>query len=199
MPRRSPVSLSRHAIFPLRAWACVMALAASAGAAQAAEISLGLNDSAIEAGYTSAPVGQGLEYTAGAFHVREKGQDGDVWSLGLQLSQPVAPGVRAALGGKLLAAFNDRHDTAALALGGLVELNPNLAPMLHFGVHAWLAPGITSFGKSKSWSDLGVSIGYELIPQAQITLSYRNVRIGYDGGGPKTKQDAGLLGLKLRF
>ena len=173
-------------------------LLAALAPAHAADVSIGLNDSAIELGYTSAPIGDGLEFTAGAFHKREKGKSGDIVTLGLQLAQPAAPGVRAALGGKVYAALNDAHDTASLALGGQLDLTPPSLPMLHFGLQAWFAPGVTSFGASDGLRDFGASIGYEVIRNAQITVSYRSVRVDYERGA-SAEQDAVLVGLKLTF
>lgn len=201
MSRRS-VSQKFSGLAPRRLAATAL-LASTAGLAmapaQAADVSIGVNDSAIDLGYTSQPSGQGLEFTAGWLHEGESRRRGDVLSMGLQLAQDVDPGVRAALGMKALGAFNDTHDAMAVALGGWVDVSPRAMPRLHMGVHGWFAPGVLSFGASSGWRDLGAWIGYEVIPQAQIVLSYRSVRVEYDRNDATATQHAGFIGMKLAF
>jgi hypothetical protein len=202
MSRRSAfLSSSARAPRRLAATALLAATAAllAAAPAQAADVSIGVNDSAIDLGYTSPPSGQGLEFTAGWLHEGESRRRGDVLSMGLQLAQEIDPGVRAALGAKALGAFNDTHDAVGLALGGWVDLSPRAMPRLHLGLHGWFAPGVTSFGASSGWRDLGAWIGYEVIPQAQIVLSYRSVHIDYDRSNATASQHAGFIGMKLSF
>ena len=162
----------------------------------AADASLALSNKTVAVDYTSQPIGQGLEMTAGFLHHSDNGNLG---SFGLQASQQVNPGLAASVGGKLVFIQNDVKNAWALALGGQVDWAVPSVPQLHVGAHAWYAPGVTSFNGADNLHDIGASVSYRVLNNAEVFAAYRRVRVDYDQKGGKTVQSGPLFGMKLFF
>ena len=162
----------------------------------AADVTLALSNKTVASDFTSLPIGQGLGVTAGFLHHSDNGNLG---SLGLQVSQQVNAGLNASLGGKLFFVQNDTRNASALALGGQVDMALPGAAQLHVGLHAWYAPQVTSFNGADNLHDIGVSVSYRVLGNAEVFAAYRRVRIDYDREGGKTIQSGPLFGIKLFF
>lgn len=167
-----------------------------ASTSHAADFGIGLSNTAVAADYTSAPAGQGLEFTVSGLRNTERGS---LISAGMQVSQQVNPTFKVSVGGKLVGVFNSTRDASALALGGRVDMTMPNNPNIHVGVHGWFAPTVTSFNDSKNFRDLGASVGYRVMDNAEIFAAYRFVRINYDHLDARTIEDGPLFGLKMSF
>ena len=164
--------------------------------AHAADASLGLSNNTITADVTSQPIGQGLELTGGFLHHAD---NGNVGTFGLQVSQQVNPGLDASLGGKLVFIQNDIKNAWALALGGRVDWAVPAFPQLHLGLHGWYAPKVTSFNGADSLHDIGASVSYRVLSNAEVFAAYRRIRVDYERQGGTTIQSGPLFGMKLFF
>jgi YfaZ precursor len=173
-----------------------LSLLLAAPLTHAADASLGLSNKTVTVDYTSQPIGQGLEVTAGFLHHSDNGNLG---TFGLQASQQVNPGLAGSVGGKLVFIQNDIKNAWALALGGQADWAVPSIPQLHVGVQAWYAPGVTSFNGADSLYDIGTSVSYRVLNNAEVFAAYRRVRVEYDQKGGKTIQSGPVFGMKLFF
>ena len=164
--------------------------------AHAADASLGLSNKTIDIEATSQPIGQGLELTGGWLHHSD---NGNVGTFGLQVSQQVQEGLDASLGGKLFFVENDIRNAWALALGGRVDWALPALSQVHFGLHAWYSPSVTTYHGAKNLYDIGTSVSYRVLSNAEVFAAWKRVRIDYDAQGGKTIQSGPLFGVKLVF
>ena len=165
-------------------------------AAHAAEFKLGLSNTTVAADFTSQGIGQGLEFTLGGLRNTDNGSLG---TAGMQVSQQVNEAFKVSVGGKLLGVTNDIKDASALALGGEIDLAVPSLPALHFGVHGWFAPTVTTSSGTKTMQDIGAAVAYRVLRNAEVFAAYRRVQIDYESNGRQTLQDGPLFGMKLLF
>lgn len=163
---------------------------------QAADFSIGLSNETAAVDFTSAAIGNGLEFTVGGLHHVD---NGNMASAGLQVSQQVNKSFKASVGGKVVGVFNDYKNSTALALGGAVDVEVPNIPKLHIGAQAWLAPAVTSSHDTRNYQDLSVSVGYRLLNNAEVYAAYRNVSIDYDKKANLDIYDGPVFGLKMFF
>lgn len=173
-----------------------LALILAAPLTQAADVSLGLSNKTISVDLTSPPVGNGLEMTAGFLHHAD---NGNVGSVGLQVSQKINEGLEAGLGGKLIFVENDIRNAWALALGGQVDWAFPGLTALHLGMHGWYSPNVTTFHGAKNLYDIGTSVSYRVLTNGEVFAAWRRIRIDYDVQGGKSIQSGPLFGMKLIF
>ena len=173
-----------------------LSLLLAAPLTHAADASLALSNKTVAVDYTSQPIGRGLEVTAGLLHHSDNGNLG---SFGLQASQQVNRDLAASVGGKLVFIQNDIKNAWALALGGQVDMALPGLSQVHVGLHAWYAPGVTSFNGADSLYDIGTSVSYRVLSNAEVFAAYRRVRVDYDQKGGKSIQSGPLFGMKLFF
>jgi hypothetical protein len=164
--------------------------------AHAADFKLGLSNTTVAADFTSQAIGQGLEFTLGGLRNTD---NGSLASAGMQVSQQVNEAFKVSVGGKLFAVMNDVKDISALALGGEIDFAVPRLPVLHFGVHGWFAPTVTSSSGTKTMQDVGASIAYRVLNNAEVFAAYRRVQIDYESLGSQTLQSGALIGMKLLF
>jgi len=168
-----------------------------ASVTQASDFSIGISKETVTLDYTgSTAYKEGLEFTAGGLHNTE---DGNLVTLGLQVSQQVNSSVKVALGGRLMGAFSTVKDASALALGGQVQVTLLDSPKVQLGLHGWYAPEVTSSGSAKNFKDAGVSLGYQVMNNAEIFVAYRLVKISYNNLGQHNIHEGPLVGLKMSF
>jgi hypothetical protein len=165
-------------------------------AVHAADFKLGLSNTTVAADFTSQAIGQGLEFTLGGLH---NSGNGSLGTMGMQVSQQVNEGFKVSVGGKLLGVTNDFKDASALALGGEIDLAVPSLRALHFGVHGWFAPTVTSSSGTKTMQDIGASMAYRVLINAEVFAAYRRVQVDYESIGSQTLQSGPLFGMKLLF
>lgn len=107
--------------------------------------------------------------------------------------------VTAGLGLRAAYVNGEHDDGAVLALGGQVDVRFPGYERIALGAHAYGAPEVTSFGDLESYYDVGLSLGYEVIKGASVSVGWRELRADVDPDG-KIKADDGLYGgLRLTF
>lgn len=173
-----------------------LALILAAPLAHAADVSLGLSNKTISVDLTSPPVGSGLVMTAGYLHHAD---NGNVGSVGLQVSQKIQPGLEAGLGGKLIFVENDIRNAWALALGGQIDWAFPTVPALHLGAHGWYSPNVTTYHDTKNIYDIGTSVSYRLLTNGEVFLAWRRIHVDYEVQRDKAIQSGPLIGMKLIF
>lgn len=113
-----------------------------------------------------------------------------------------APGVSAGVGLKVLSARIKpvNVNATALALGGMVRYSPPAERRLGFVGQLYLSPNIITFGGADRFLETGVRVEYEIIPQAQVYLGYRNISFNLKNAGKSSTFDEGVhVGVKMSF
>lgn len=102
------------------------------------------------------------------------------------------------LGGRFIYTSPDNVDLGALAFGGQVRFSP--IHRVGIGAHIYYAPGITSFMDADRYSETGVRVDYQVLPQAFVYLGYRNIEVDIEDGANDVELDEGThIGFKLLF
>jgi hypothetical protein len=176
---------------------CIVSLLFLASTSQASDLSIGLSNKALSVDYTSSTANkEGLEFTAGVLHNVD---NGNVFNVGAQVSSQINPSTKAALGGKVIAVFNDVKDATGLALGGQFQMALLNSPKIQFGAHAWYAPDVTTTSGAKNFKDYGASLGYQVMSNGEVFVAYRYVRMDYNTRGNLKIEEGPLVGLKMSF
>lgn len=173
-----------------------LCLLVAASASQAADFSIGLSNSTIALDYTSPRMGQGLEVPLG--WLRCAG-NGNLLSLGMQVSQQINPAFKAAVGAKLFGIFSETKDSPALALGGQVELAIPNVPNLYTVMHLWYAPTATIADGAKHFMDVGVSLRYRVMANAEMFIGYRSAQMKLEKASAVVVQNGAVFGLRMLF
>ncbi|TDU31974.1 YfaZ precursor [Panacagrimonas perspica] len=103
------------------------------------------------------------------------------------------------LGARLQYVNADHENGGALALGGNLRLKLLNADRLRFNANLWYGPDPASFGDIDEFIEYGVSIGYELLRDAEIYIGYRKIEVGIDGGPDVDLEDGAHIGIRLEF
>jgi hypothetical protein len=110
------------------------------------------------------------------------------------------PGLKIGLGAKAYGAVKDKHELAAIGLGGLVRYSIPGAVRLFIGADGYYSPAIVAFGDSKRFWEWSGLVGYEVLPQANVFLEYREFKSVDDTSGGVVSIDAGpRLGVAINF
>jgi len=105
------------------------------------------------------------------------------------------------LGVKAYAGAIDKPNVnvGAIALGGLVKYTiPYRMPMAVV-LKGYYAPGITTFGHGKSFSDVGLNYQLEVTPGATAYIGYRVLQTDLKNYGEYRLDNAMHIGIQLRF
>ena len=122
--------------------------------------------------------------------------------IGLMVTSNVGDGSSVSLGVgiKGVGVTMNSNNAMALALGGQVRVAP--LPDKLFGiignVHA--APDIVTVGDADSFTEVGVRLEYEILPQAAAYVGYRKIKFGAKVGGlDYTVDEGGHIGVRVAF
>lgn len=110
-----------------------------------------------------------------------------------------APGVTVGVGLKGLIAKTQNNNATALAIGGLVRFSP--LSDTRFGITGlvFLSPNIVTFGDANRFTETGVKLDYEVIPQAVAYLGYRKIKFNLKLS-PDVILDEGVhIGVRISF
>ena len=108
--------------------------------------------------------------------------------------------VTLGVGAKIVAVSMNSNHAMALALGGQVRVAP--LPDKKFGIigNAHLAPDIVAFGDADRYTETGVRVEYEILPQAAAYAGYRKIKFGAKPGGVDYTLDEGIhIGVRVAF
>lgn len=182
-------------------------LAASAMAAlstptMADSLDINLRDTSAQIQYRS-PMGRDAlgktEFHVGALYAQHNNTLGDFGVLVKDEVGSSVPGVSVGVGIKGLVAHAAGTNESALALGGMVRYSP---PEIHrMGIVGQLywSPNITTFGDADRYTETGLSVEYDVIPQAAAYLGYRNIQFGLSGTSNITVDEGVFVGVRLSF
>ncbi|NNM78988.1 MAG: hypothetical protein HKM01_00795 [Gallionella sp.] len=187
----------------LRGLVSVSLLAVSA-TAFADAVDINLNNTSAQLQYKAALGGTNLgksEFGVGMIYNQNNNLMGEA---GLMVKDDIggnAPGVSVGVGLKALSAriATVNANASALALGGMVRYSPPAERRLGFVGQLYVSPNITTFGGASSYLETGARIEYEIIPQAQVYLGYRNISFNLKNAGTTTFDQGLNIGVRMSF
>jgi hypothetical protein len=103
------------------------------------------------------------------------------------------------LGARLQYVSADGEHGGALALGGNATLKLLQANRLRFNASLWYGPDPASFGDIDEYLEYGISVGYEVLRDAELYVGYRAIEVGLDGGPDVDLEDGAHIGVRLQF
>ena len=109
--------------------------------------------------------------------------------------------LRAGLGLKLVHTNTDmaRLDGISLALGGFFRYTLPGANRFNVGGAIYYAPDVVSFGDQSEYYEIGLRLGYSVIPDADVYVGIREIKAKYDTAGRFEFDSAAHLGFEFRF
>jgi len=87
----------------------------------------------------------------------------------------------------------------ALAVGGEVTYIPPQYNRIKATAHIWFAPDVLAFDKLDKYQEIGVSVGYNVIRDADVFIGYRNVKVGFKDFGDGTIDTGFHAGIRVKF
>lgn len=125
----------------------------------------------------------------------------DILNLGLHIVDVVGsktPGLQIGVGFQGYFSDIGTHEGAALALGTTISYRAPQLKRVNFVAHGHYAPGITSYMDTDRFYEYGLAIEYSLLPQADVFIGYREIKVEEEFG-EFTIDDSGHLGLRISF
>lgn len=171
--------------------------------ATSASFDINLSDKSVQGKYAMAIGGSAVGRTELSFGLLYNDDDdsnylGEVGLMVVDVAGSKAPGLELGVGGKLYFADATNGDAVALGLGGHLRYKLTALPRMNFGAVGLYAPSIVSFADADNMYELGASIGYELLPTANVYVGYRHIRADFDKGAQSIDETM-MLGLKMSF
>ncbi len=168
------------------------------GMAQAAEqsLDLGLSDHVFTADY-------GFEFrpdvslNAGFLHSNDNDLSSNLFSAGLSVSGELTPQVRPRIGAKAFVLDGD-HGVDGHGLAAEAGVTINVVPKVLLDFSAALSPDIVTSGDIDRFYDLGVKVGYEVIPRGLVYVGFRDAQGTRKGTDYEIYQGA-VVGFKMTF
>ena len=103
------------------------------------------------------------------------------------------------LGARVQFVDADSEDGGALALGGNATLKLLQANRLRFNAALWYGPDPATVGDIDEYLEYSVSVGYEVLRDAELYVGYRKVEVGIDHGPNVDLEDSAHIGVRLQF
>lgn len=178
----------------------LFALTSTAGAAS---VSIELNDHSVQAGLRQTLPGQGYgDSLVGARLLYNENRD--VVLGGIYGGVTGSPGNIGGLTFGVMLALNLAdlpHGNDLLAAGIGLETRYLPPQLMGVGIDAHLTygPDIFTFGDADSYIESGVGLGYQMLPNARLTLGYQHVRAGIDHGRDFRLDNTIRIGVTLDF
>jgi hypothetical protein len=197
----------RSKVMPLRRLVALSFLAVSTTlaintTAMADTLDINLRDSSAQVQYKSSMGRDALgktEFHVGVLFAKQNNTLGDAGVLVKDEVGSSVPGFSVGVGIKGLAAHTMGTNESALALGGMMRYSPPDAHRLGVVGLVYFSPNITTFGDADRFSETGIRVEYEVIPQAAAYLGYRKIRFGLNAA-PNVILDEGIhVGVRLSF
>lgn len=110
-----------------------------------------------------------------------------------------APGLQFGVSIKGFYGSLSQIDVGAIAIGGLLRLAPATMPRVYFQITGRYAPNVVTFNDGENMRFTDMRIGYEILPEAEIYLGYRNAEVELESGVEETIDESGFLGLRILF
>jgi len=132
-------------------------------------------------------------------------EDNMALDIGLQVIDVAGsktPGLELGVGPRFYYLKHDASNSkaAAITVGGQLRYKLPNVPRLALMGSLFYAPSITSTLDADSMYELGMGVGYELLPTANIYLTYRRIRADFTKGVGAKNIDSGVsLGMNFTF
>jgi hypothetical protein len=111
-----------------------------------------------------------------------------------------AANVKAGLGARVYYLDADHSNGGALAIGGMARVSMPGYDRLGAQASGYFAPSASSFGDFDKLYDINVSIGYEVLKDAEAYIGYRWIKTSVDHfSGTIDVEDGANIGIRLRF
>lgn len=107
--------------------------------------------------------------------------------------------VTAGLGARLQYLNGEGDDGGALALGGQVRVKLPQATRVRFNAYGYFSPDASTFGDFDKFLEYSVSVGYEILRDAELYLGYRNIEVGLENRHDLDVEDSLHVGIRLDF
>ena len=164
-------------------------------------IDINLRDEAIRASY-SMDLENGLRTGFGFLYSEDEEQlDDTLYHAGLLVSGEnwsETGTFDVSLGGRFIYSAPGEADLGAIAFGGELRFSP--VHRLGIGGSLYYSPSVTSFMDADNYSEFGLRLDYQLLPQAFIYGGYRNIEVDIADGQDGVELDEGFhAGFKLLF
>lgn len=180
----------------------LLAMAAAAGQSHADSLDFNLHSDALRATYTMNMGERGLSADFGLLYSEDKKRLDDIMvHAGLHVSgenwsESGTFDIR--IGGRLIHTSPGSSDFVALAPGGQVRFTP--IHRVGFGGHLYYAPKIVSFRDADAYREYGVSVDYQILPQAFVYLGYRYIDLDVKNGPNRVELDDNFhVGFRMMF
>lgn len=173
---------------------CGVASALVIPSAQADEIDLAFSNDTAKLKYSrSGIISERSQVNLSYFHH----QDGaDMFDVDLLVGDASSAN-QLLIGGKFFYASDNDLDGTGLALG--FSGSASLAHKLYLKGHVFYAPSVTSFNDLENYQEFEIRLTYQIIPEAEVSLGYRNAEFDVDKGGNVEIQNNAFLALTLNF
>lgn len=157
-------------------------------------------------------LGNGLEVEGAILHHEDRGNVASI--AGMKFGDAGSEGLKAGIGLKLAYVDPDIDQVTiaidppvvisspsggALALGGKVRYVPPQYNRLSVNAYAWFAPDVLAFDKMDKYQEIGVSVGYNVIRDADVFVGYRNLKAGFKDFGDATLDTGMHVGIRVNF
>ncbi len=180
-------------------------LGAVSTAATADNLDINLRDEAIRAIYTMDMSGRGKGGASTEFGLLysedKKKLDDSLFHLGLHVTGEnwsQSGTFVIALGGRVYYTSPGDLELGALGFGGALRFSP--VHRVGIGAHLYYAPDITSFMDAKAFTETGVRVDYQILPQAFVYAGYRTIEVDIEDGPSDVELDDNAhIGFKLLF
>lgn len=138
------------------------------------------------------------ELRAGFLYTSNKSS---LFDFGLLVQDDVAGarGVTVGLGMKALIAKTRINNTRAVALGGLVRFAPFTDTRFGISGRVYMSPNIVTFGDADRYTETGLKLDYEVIPQAVAYIGYRKIKLGLKIPPDEILDEGVHLGVTISF
>lgn len=178
-----------------------LSLFAASTTVMADAVDINLRDSSAQLQY-SASMGRDTlgksEIHFGFLYTNKNNSLGD---MGIMVKDEVsnAPGVTVGVGIKGLIARAQNNNATALAIGGLVRFAPLTDTRFGITGLVFLSPNIVTFGDADRYTETGVKLDYEVIPQAVAYIGYRRMKFGLKFASDAILDEGAHIGVRISF
>ncbi|MGC3982575.1 MAG: YfaZ family outer membrane protein [Steroidobacteraceae bacterium] len=163
-------------------------------ASAASSLDLGLSNELAMATYQM-DFNSDVRLQGSLLHADVDDQRSNVLSVGFLVGQNTG-NVQPYVGAKVVALDGEHANAYGLALDGGIDFN--VAPRLWLGASAAYSPNVVLGGDFDTYYELGARVGYQIIPQAQAYLGFKDVQAKKDSFHYEAYQGV-VVGVKFSF
>jgi hypothetical protein len=178
-----------------------LSLIAFSGTALADSVDINLRDNSAQVQYNASMGRDTLgrsELHAGFLYTSN---NNSLFDFGLLVQDELAgaPGVTVGVGLKALIAKTKVNNARAVALGGLLRFAPFTDTRFGISGVIYMSPNIVTFGDADRYTETGLRLDYEVIPQAVAYIGYRKIKLGLTIPPDEILDEGVNIGVKISF